>query len=49
MTINTNHRCDGCHGIVKNVPHKRHSIEDLERIHNPVCPGRPTERKTPKS
>lgn len=33
-------RCPGCKGTVKNVDHKRHTVERLAAIHTKSCPQR---------
>ncbi len=37
--INTANKCDGCNGIVRNIPGKRHTMDRLTEIHNRTCPG----------
>lgn len=42
MALNSNGRCDGCNGIVRNSTGRRMTITDLTIQHNKVCPGTPT-------
>jgi hypothetical protein len=38
MALNTQGRCDGCSGIVRNIPRKRYSKKNLTEMHNEICP-----------
>lgn len=49
MALNTVGRCDGCGGTVKNTATRTGcSTATLLAVHNPTCPGRPTNPTTPK-
>ena len=41
MALNSQGKCNGCGGIVKNLDGKRYTIENLVEIHNPTCAGNP--------
>jgi hypothetical protein len=44
--INSNNKCSGCSGIVKNIAGKRYTIEQLTKVHDESCPQRGRSKKT---